>query len=331
MRIALAVLVVLVSLPCVAQGQTPKPLNLVMPNGLGRIVVPSSAEIEWKTVNLYDNGTRPVFQGEDKANGLAISYVLFPNSTGSDTPGICRDDVLNAAMRSLSPVPGFTDIKQVKKGEHPPVHNNNFATASFFLASMGDAKVEEQNVFGVSASRTACAEIHVSKTGYKATDEATLNQHLDTFVFDPAYLPTTEDYFRLASVFYRVTKAYDSAAFYYQRALDTLPADAPLNYRRVLIDQLSMSYGISGQLKLSRTVNEAAIRTDPDYPLYYYMVACADAEQGRAVEAKVHLQQAFDRKANTIPGEHLPDPSTDDSILKLKKNKDFWSFVGTLR
>ena len=63
--------------------------------------------------------------------------------------------------------------------------------------------------------------------------------------------------------------------------------------------------------------------TDPDYPLYYYNLACADAEQGKAADAKLHLQQAFDRKANTIPVEKLPDPTQDDSILKLKINKEF--------
>ena len=91
-----------------------------------------------------------------------------------------------------------------------------------------------------------------------------------------------------------------------------------------------MSYGISGDIKRSRAVNEAAISSDPDYPLYYYDLACADAEEGKADAARVHLQQAFDRKANTLPGEHLPDPATDDSILKLKKNKEFWAFVQTL-
>ena len=66
------------------------------------------------------------------------------------------------------------------------------------------------------------------------------------------------------------------------------------------------------------------------YPLNYYNLACADAEQGRAADAKDHLQQAFDRKANTIQGEHLPDPTQDDSIQKLKKDTEFWAFVQSL-
>ena len=95
---------------------------------------------------------------------------------------------------------------------------------------------------------------------------------------------------------------------------------------------IALSYGISGHIKQSRAVNDEAVsKVDPDYPLYYYNLACADAEQGHPADAKLHLQQAFDRKANTIPGEHLPEPTKDDSILKLKKNKEFWAFVETLK
>jgi hypothetical protein len=88
-----------------------------------------------------------------------------------------------------------------------------------------------------------------------------------------------------------------------------------------------MSLGMSGDLKNSRAVAEMAIAADPDYPLNYYNLACADAEEGKASDAKIHLQQAFDRRANVLKGESMPDPSKDDSFLKLKKNKEFWAFV----
>ncbi|HEX6770506.1 MAG TPA: hypothetical protein VF126_00675 [Acidobacteriaceae bacterium] len=45
----------------------------------------------------------------------------------------------------------------------------------------------------------------------------------------------------------------------------------------------------------------------------------------------MHLQQAFDRKANVIPGESLPDPTQDDSIQKLRGDKAFWAFVEDLQ
>ncbi len=97
--------------------------------------------------------------------------------------------------------------------------------------------------------------------------------------------------------------------------------------RRVATDQLVMALGMSGDLKNSRAVAENAIASDPDYPINYYNLACADAEEGNASTAKTHLQMAFDRRANVLKGESMPDPSKDDSILKLKTDKEFWAFV----
>jgi hypothetical protein len=46
---------------------------------------------------------------------------------------------------------------------------------------------------------------------------------------------------------------------------------------------------------------------------------------------KKHLQQAFDRKQNVIAGEHMPDPSEDDSFVPYKNDKEFWAFVTSLK
>jgi tetratricopeptide (TPR) repeat protein len=317
---------------CTSQEPTVrKPLSLVMPKGNGRILIPSRPGYELQQIRLYDDGTRPVLQLTNTAKKVDVSYALFPNSTGTSSPKICRDDVLNAATRGLSPVSGLADIKQVKKEDRPLPNGQSLSTASFLLATMADAKVDQQNLFGVAASATTCAEVHISMVSYKPADQPTLDAELASFAFEPDYVASAQDYYNLAGVLYRSGKAYDGAAFYYQRALDTLPPGTPVNARRVVVDQLSMSYGISGQIKQSRAVNETAIKSDPDYPLYYFNLACADAEQHKVDDAKLHLKQAFDRKANTLPGEHLPDPTKDDSILKLKSNREFWAFVQTLK
>jgi tetratricopeptide (TPR) repeat protein len=70
-----------------------------------------------------------------------------------------------------------------------------------------------------------------------------------------------------------------------------------------------MSSGMSGDIVDSRAVAEKAIAADPDYPINYYNLAVADAEQGYAADAKKHLQQAFERRANLLKGESMPDPT----------------------
>lgn len=106
---------------------------------------------------------------------------------------------------------------------------------------------------------------------------------------------------------------------------------AVVNARRVATDEVVIALGMSGKVQQARQYAERAIAVDPDYPINYYNLACADAEDGNAVAAKAHLQQAFERKANVIPGEKMPNPATDDSLLKLRKNKEFWAFVQTLK
>ncbi len=153
---------------------------------------------------------------------------------------------------------------------------------------------------------------------------------LATLTFDPTRQPDFYAKFRYATVLYDHHE-YAAAAPLFESALAlTSTVDDPTKWRRLATDQASMSYGMAGDIKMSRAINYAAIAKDPDYPLYYYNLACADAESGDATEAKLHLQQAFDRRANTITGEKLPDPATDDSILKLKGDKVFWAFVQSL-
>ncbi len=88
---------------------------------------------------------------------------------------------------------------------------------------------------------------------------------------------------------------------------------------------------MSGNVQKARSLFEKAIAEDPDYPLNYYNLACADAEEKNLADARTHLQQAFARKANVISGEAMPDPTKDDSFLPYRDNKEFWAFLKSLQ
>ena len=125
------------------------------------------------------------------------------------------------------------------------------------------------------------------------------------------------------------------AAPYFDSSLKVMPADLKspvfITDRRLATDVVIVALERMGNLKASRTYAQHAIEIDPDYPLTYYHLACMDAEQGKTADAKLHLQQAFARKANAMEGEPFPDATKDASILKLKNDKDFWTFVQTLK
>jgi tetratricopeptide (TPR) repeat protein len=330
-RLVLAALLIAPSIFSQTSGSTEGP-RYVMPNGPGAISVALTGGWTPQQLSLLDNGARLVLQMKNKQQSLVASYIIFPNDTGAPTAESCRDAVIAPIVANLK---SNATLTPTQHSTHKMPDGRTLAIASYLIEKAANTSIQQQNAFGFLGDAHTCAEIHVSKIQFKPTDQPLIDITLDAFSFNPTYAAIPADYGIIATLFYNYFQDYKSSAIYYQRALDTLPEDAFKSpaarlLARVTVDQLSMSYGLSGDLKRSREVNEAAIAKDPDYPLYYYNLACADAESGNATEAKLHLQQAFDRRANTIKGETLPDPTADDSILKLKDDKAFWAFVQSL-
>ena len=316
----------LVTLSAVAAlAQQPTTFNFVAPNGNGRVVLPPGSDWQAHSIILLDTGTRPVVTFMNKASHIEMSVILFQNATGKPTSESCRDAAMRPILTNLA---NSAVVKNVAKGTRAQTRGPSLAVQSYFIEKVGDATLRQQNLFGFYGDKSLCAEVHISKPMYIATDAPQFERALRLFRFDSGYVPTSKDYRTIGTIFFAAAKNFESAAVYYRKALDTLDSSAPNgNTRRFLVDQLSISYGMSGDTTASRKVNEDAIAQDPDYPLYYYDLACADADEGKADAARTHLQQAFDRRQNVLPGETFPDPSTDDSFTGLKDDKGFWDFV----
>ncbi len=299
-------------------------LMLVTWFGPGGIPLPEGGDWKPQMLTVYDNIQRPVAQFKKSSPELPVSFILFENHSGKPTSEGCREDAINPILDN--------DAKLISKrvdGEIKNAAGQTLATTSYLLDLQLSGGHHQRNLFGFAGNAKTCAEIHISGVSETAAEEAGMNSVLAGFQPDLTYQASASDYFRLASVLFRNSPGL--AAPYYKSALDAMPKDASyLDPRRVATDQLVMSLGMSGDLKDSRSVAEMAIAADPDYPINYYNLACADAEQGKAADAKLHLQQAFDRRANVLKGESMPDPTKDDSILKLKKDKAFWAFVTAL-
>jgi len=118
---------------------------------------------------------------------------------------------------------------------------------------------------------------------------------------------------------------YKKAAPLYQAALDREKRDRTLSDTlwRVLLDNLGMSYGISGELKKAKATFEYGLSKDPKYPMFHYLLACTYAEMEDVDNAIIYLKHAFEYKANMIKGEAFPDPWTDDSFQRFMTNDKF--------
>ena len=111
----------------------------------------------------------------------------------------------------------------------------------------------------------------------------------------------------------------------YQKALDREKANRTLSETlwRVLVDNLGMAYGISGDLPKAKSTFEYGLSKDPKYPMFHYNMACTYAEMNDVDKTIAALKQAFEYKENMIKGEPFPDPWTDDSFQRFMKDDKF--------
>jgi tetratricopeptide (TPR) repeat protein len=92
---------------------------------------------------------------------------------------------------------------------------------------------------------------------------------------------------------------------------------------RVLIDNLGMAYGVSGNLQKAKETFEYGLSKDKAYPMFYYNLACTYAEMNDVDNAIVNLKLAFKNRDGMITGEQIPDPATDDSFQRFMRNERF--------
>ncbi len=118
---------------------------------------------------------------------------------------------------------------------------------------------------------------------------------------------------------------YKKAIQFYSKALELEKKDPTLekNIWRVLVYNLGMSYGMSGDNKKAKEIFEYGLSKDDKYPGFYYNLACAYAEMNDLDNAIINLKRAFKYKENMIPGERIPNPATDDSFSRFLKNEKF--------
>lgn len=150
-----------------------------------------------------------------------------------------------------------------------------------------------------------------------AQDKAAENSKAET-------AEATLEYLREGSVFY-LKDDYKKAIKPYQKALDLEKQTPTLDNTlwRVLVDNLGMSYGITGDLTNAKETFEYGLSKDPDYPMFHYNMACTYAEMNDEDQAITYLKTAFKNKDNMIEGEEMPDPATDDSFTRFMKDEKF--------
>jgi tetratricopeptide (TPR) repeat protein len=193
-------------------------------------------------------------------------------------------------------------------------------------------KVNQKNLNAYIAEGDYWIDVHLSMTDYKAEGNDTFLPILKHIRINKDYVPSALEHFQKGTLYYN-GKDYKRAAFHYEKALELDKHQTSLNRDiwKMLIVQLGISYGISGELAKAKHLLEWAITQEPEYPLFHYNLACAFAEMGNPEQALNSLRMAYKYKGNILPGLSFPDPKEDSSFSKYLQDKDFRAELDKMR
>jgi len=306
-----------IALMCV--GEEPKPMS-------GRLSLPAK---DWgvvlnlpgfavKSVETKPDGRRYMV-AENETTNVVVSLTLEEVKSGGPASS-CRDSLKN---RTKNVPLKIKDVRFSRSGDVDVMH--------YRVPELRGQSINQESMFACQFYDNSFIDLHVSKVNYVAADEQLFSDVLRSMHLDTVQR-SSKELVEQGSRFY-LQHDYKGAIGPYSHALELEKANPELEKSLwyVLVDNLGMSYGITGDLQKAKETFQYGVSKDPTYPLFHYNLACTYAEMGDAAEAGNFLKKAFEYKANFLPGESMPDPRKDDSFKKLmKNNKEFRELADTL-
>jgi hypothetical protein len=273
--------------------------------------------------SVKPNGNEIGLRGQDETKRITFLGFLFLFSDQAPlTSAKCRDGVMEPEKKANKSLK-VLNTSEVKRDGALPLDLVTYTT------DVRGSKTQHM-VRGFIADGDICGDLEFYSDSTISVDDNAIKNAFASYELDQTHVPRFNDVFLYAQMLYNM-HSYKAAGPMFEAALAKMREEHPpgneTTMTRVLTDQAGMSYGISGDISKTRAIFQKAIVADPNYPLYYYNLACADAVEKKLKDAEVHLQQAFDRKANVTAGESMPDPTKDDSFLPYRNDEKFWAFV----
>ena len=282
---------------------------------------------------------RQYFLANDPATGLVLSATLEKGNGPADSK-TCPDYLRNR-VKSLPAGLIATEIRSSQIAD--------FAVIEYLIPTAQKLPVRQKNFVACLTNDDVFVDLHLSKVQFHDSDESLFTDFLkkvriadvspgastasspDAASAAPPSGENTMNYLREGSRYY-LASDFRRAIGPYQTALDLEKKNPQLDRTtwRVLVDNLGMAYGITGDLPHAEVTFNYGLSKDPDYPMFYYNLACVNAERNDMDKTIDYLKKAFALKANAIAGEGMPDPRQDDSFQRFMSDDHFRKFVDSL-
>jgi hypothetical protein len=338
-RLILLLLLILLS-PSTQSAYSQQPegssVRLTVPKAPWTIFI-SGAALVLNRQEINPDGSRGYFMlVDEKAEVFASLYIEPVNKC--KTSKECRDMVWKLGN------PGWQRPQNVKLSEIGEI-----SILELLVPEYQGRPIRQQNVYAEFVVEGYWVDLHLSKALYQDQDRGLFERMVKSVRFEPKKGDVADDRQSQPGPYERIAKetmqfvAQASAAYLkrdykkaiqlYSKALELEGKQATLdkNIWRVVVDNLGMSYGISGDNKKAKEVFEYGLSKDGAYPMFYYNLACAHAEMNDLDNAIKNLRLAFNYKSNVIPGERMPDPAGDDSFARFLRDPRFQKLLEEIR
>ena len=271
--------------------------------------------LQLKQNQLDDSTTRRRVQASD-TQGWVFSAFLYPREK-NQTAAELREQAL-VGLRKAGAENGFK-IEAMKTFER-----GDFAMREYMIPEFHGQPVHQKNVFGYAVTRNMGLDFHISKISYAAKDDNFFDSLINGLHLLQDYKPDSATEFGYGSIFY-LHRDWARASVHYERSLQLEKQSRTLNPTQwnVMVDNLGMAYGMSGDMSKAKAIFEYGTQENPTYPMFRYNLACADAELGDLDAALEQLKLAFQNKSHSNPGEGMPDPAKDDSFKRYLNDPRF--------
>jgi len=312
--------------PIFALAQNPvNKLEVAYPGKTWAVVINSSGFVT-KVKGMQKDGRQYLFATNDKS-GVDISVSLERTTSPADAstcPAFLRKRV--EGLQSL----GLQDVKYFTAA--------GMAAAEYLVPEMQGYKLRQKHLIACTAKEDVYVDVHLSKVQFKPEDEPLFMSLVNSVsvVDSPSAsaksTPSSSREFMETGGRYFIQGHYKEAIAPYQQALDLERKNRELdrNLWRVLVDNLGMAYGITGDLANAEATFRYGLAEEPTYPMFYYNMACVYGERNDLEHTLDYLKKAFSYKANVIPGEKMPDPLSDDSFRRFRDEPKFRALVASL-
>jgi tetratricopeptide (TPR) repeat protein len=295
---------------------------------------PWALELEGTGFTTRSNEIQPdgrrYFLAENRKTRAVVS-VYLEALKASARPGECKRSLEEKMKRNSSLASGaLRGVTYRESGE--------MQILEFTLPELDGVPTSQKNIFGCLLKDDVFVDVHISKVFFKAADQPLFDALLQSVHFVPKEATTMPvpagnslSLFQEGSRYF-IAHQYREAIPPYQKAFEIEKSTPTLdkNHWRALIDNLSIAYGIAHDLSSARDALTYGVTKDPDYPLFYYNLACVAAEKGDLLDTENYLKLAFERRENLIPGETFPDARVDDSFQTLLLQREFRQFLAAL-